>query len=259
MLTKDNFFLITKNIIDNLEGGYYHPDFYNTGAKKSNGGYVAASAFKALYSSSGETLYGLDRTAGHDISYSTAMPSNISTPLYSSKTAKATRYAAVVADMANIYSNKYKYKTPAAAEFWSTIDKLNARKKWTHEYLPTGATKTRLQNLASQIMFNEYQILKAAAIKKGIATQAVFNNAETDTYLAHNLVYSVWNGIGTFNTFCKLIQSQINKGVTDSTTINKSILAYRKNTGITQYVRSASILDNFYKIIPDFLKKKNDA
>jgi len=48
-----NFVKITQLVIDKLEGGYYHPDMLKDGRVKDS-----------RYSSSGETLYGIDRKAG---------------------------------------------------------------------------------------------------------------------------------------------------------------------------------------------------
>ena len=46
-------------IIDKLEGGYFHPNMY-----------VNNPGRFSMYGKSGETLYGLDRHAGHDLFYS---------------------------------------------------------------------------------------------------------------------------------------------------------------------------------------------
>lgn len=50
------FYKYVELIIDNLEGGYYHPKFLN------NAG--VSEQTKEVYSKSGETMYGMDRVAG---------------------------------------------------------------------------------------------------------------------------------------------------------------------------------------------------
>jgi hypothetical protein len=55
------FINLTKLVIDKLEGGYYHPDMLKDGRVKDS-----------RYSSSGETLYGIDRKHGGEINTSSA-------------------------------------------------------------------------------------------------------------------------------------------------------------------------------------------
>ena len=52
---------LTKVVIDKLEGGYFHPDMLKDGRVKDS-----------RYSTSGESLYGIDRKQGGDINTSTA-------------------------------------------------------------------------------------------------------------------------------------------------------------------------------------------
>jgi hypothetical protein len=54
MLTAERFSSLTNVVIDNFEGGYYHPDM----AKKMK------PSDQALLAASGETMFGLDRKAG---------------------------------------------------------------------------------------------------------------------------------------------------------------------------------------------------
>jgi hypothetical protein len=54
LLTSERFITLTNIVIDNFEGGYYHPDM----AKKMKPG------DQALLAASGETMFGLDRKAG---------------------------------------------------------------------------------------------------------------------------------------------------------------------------------------------------
>lgn len=54
---------ITNKIIDNIEGGYYHPSFKIKGAKNRNGKYMSPASFAPM-GDSGETMFGLDRKHG---------------------------------------------------------------------------------------------------------------------------------------------------------------------------------------------------
>lgn len=53
MISENDFSKITKEVIDRLEGGYYNPAWHSTGDSR--------------YSSSGETMFGIDRKAGGSI------------------------------------------------------------------------------------------------------------------------------------------------------------------------------------------------
>lgn len=53
MITTDKFVNLTDTVIQNFEGGYYHPDMLKKGIIKDK-----------RYASSGETMFGIDRKAG---------------------------------------------------------------------------------------------------------------------------------------------------------------------------------------------------
>jgi len=55
-MNKDNFKQVLIQVIDTLEGGYYHPDMLADGRVKD-----------ARYGNSGETMFGLDRKAGGNL------------------------------------------------------------------------------------------------------------------------------------------------------------------------------------------------
>ena len=57
MISENDFTKITDEVIDKLEGGYYHPKMLVDGRVKDS-----------RYGASGETLYGLDRKAGAGLS-----------------------------------------------------------------------------------------------------------------------------------------------------------------------------------------------
>ena len=61
MISQDKFRQVTAMVIKNLEGGYYHPNMLKDGRVKDT-----------RYSSSGETMYGIDRKQGGTINTSPA-------------------------------------------------------------------------------------------------------------------------------------------------------------------------------------------
>lgn len=64
--SNDKFIEITKKVIDNLEGGYYHPNMFLDGRLKKD------SETMALYKKSTETMFGIDRYNSGSISQSPA-------------------------------------------------------------------------------------------------------------------------------------------------------------------------------------------
>lgn len=61
-MVKSAFLNVTDKVIDNLEGGYFHPDMFKDGRLKYN----------AAYASSGETMFGIDRKNGTSLASSPA-------------------------------------------------------------------------------------------------------------------------------------------------------------------------------------------
>lgn len=199
--------LAKKVIVEHIEGGYYHPDFYIKGAKTIKGGYISPNAFKAQcapncpggsaydYYASGETMYGLDRTAGHSDFYTTPQPNSIlSTRTLCQKKCgkpKKVTFRDPQKDLQYIYTpNYYKYIDNEAKEFWSTLDRLDARHTFPHEYMG-GVNKDRLMELCGRMMYRvfmkEYYPYLPAEIQKGI---------NEDDALAVNVFYTAWNGTG---------------------------------------------------------------
>lgn len=64
--SNDKFIEVTKKVIDNLEGGYWHPNMFLDGRLKKD------SATMALYKTSTETMFGIDRQNSGSISQSPA-------------------------------------------------------------------------------------------------------------------------------------------------------------------------------------------
>ena len=83
---KDKFLKVTGEVINRLEGGYFHPDMRTKNPDKFG-----------AYHRSGETMYGLDRHAGHGLFYNEKRLSDD-----------------VIENMKNIYGGRYTYKTPEA-------------------------------------------------------------------------------------------------------------------------------------------------
>jgi hypothetical protein len=178
-MQENDFINITKIVIDKLEGGYYHPDFHLQNPSKFPRG------------TSGETMFGLDRHNGHDLYYSTKRKSSN-----------------VYKNLDYIYSGVYQYKTPESKEFWSTLDKANARSNWQWLYRG-GKNEKRLTELAAKIIYPQFMALTKKYLTPE-AQKAVFK----DPRLIFHFSYATWNGSGWFaDVFAPAINDAVSKGV----------------------------------------------
>ena len=178
---------IVAKIIANLEGGYYHPNMMKEDPKKFKG-----------YDKSGETMFGLDRHAGHDT-------------YYSSKRAEDD----VFKNLQYIEGGEYEYKTPEAKDFWTKIDAADAKNKWKWGYRG-GDAESELRQLAGEIMkpyFTKYFTEKLSPE----AQQLVKN----DDRLLFHFIYATWNGQGWFKKFADKFNEAVSSGITDSDRLYK--------------------------------------
>jgi hypothetical protein len=191
-----DFIEITKLVIAKLEGGYYHPDMLKDGRVKDT-----------RYSGSGETMYGLDRFAGHGLYYST--PRKGKDPIDDLQ-----------------YLDSYEYKTPAAKEFWETIDSQNARSTWKWGEKGPSAIQPRLLELAAQIIKPEYERLA----QKYLSPEALAL-VNSDGRLLFNFIYATWNGSGWFQKFANKLNDAVKSGIKVTDQLVQVVLDARVNSG----------------------------
>jgi hypothetical protein len=196
-----DFFKIVGVIIDNLEGGYYHPQMFKDGRLNASN--------SSAYSTSGETMFGLDRTAGHSLFYSTPRPKNN-----------------VTEDIALIESNAYQYISSYAAEFWGAMDKANAKNTWKWNY-KGGDLYASLKLLTGQIMKPYCDSLVNQYLSQNKAI------VESDARLAFHFAYACWNGAGWFKKFASDINKAIAAGKTNLDDLANVALNSRLNEGLT--------------------------
>jgi hypothetical protein len=132
--------------------------------------------WNSMYRKSGETLFGLDRKAGN---------------------------------IENL--------GPEGKEFFRIIDdeknKLgmsNFCKKWTYNYRG-GDLEERLKDLASKLMFREYQKNMSNYVKDPETKKRIEGN---DGLLLH-MSYATWNGPGYFQKFAKKLETAVKEGKSD--------------------------------------------
>lgn len=197
-----NLFLnATKLVIKNFEGGYYHPNML------SDGRLNATPAQINFMRNSGETMFGLDRHAGHSLYYSSPRISDdVRTNLQ--------------------YIPTYTYKNSASKNFWTTLDSQNAAKLWRWNY-KGGALEDKLQTLAAKILypvFLEYSDLYLSEAAKKV----VYNNPK----LLFHFIYAVWNGPKFFKKFAKKLNEDVKNNLGQETLINNQI-SLRANSAVS--------------------------
>jgi|GEM_PF-3043306 len=209
---KTYFFEAAKAVIENFEGGYYHPEMYLANPRKFKG-----------YETSGETMFGLDRHAGFNLYY------------------KGTRKAKNVQDnLKFIESGVYEYKNEASKKFWSLIDSLDAQNNWPYLY-PGGPNREKLISYATDIMYPEFLRLGYKYLSEA-AQKIVFG----DPRLLFNFIYATWNGEGFF----KFYSNKLNKSIQEAKNVNTLVdeqISLRKNSKYKQIRNTGEKMRQLFK------------
>lgn len=227
----DKFVYIGEFIINNMESGYYHPDMYYKGAKVAYTKMTYPPKAFAVYSGSGETLFGLDRFAGHDLFYSTTRKGT--TPWN---------------DLVYIYNGSYKFKTKDAEIFWTTLDKLDARNKWPYNYFGE-PNRDKLKALCYKMLYT-YFLSDVWSKLSDTSKQLILK----DDQLAANYIYTCWNGSGWVQKFNRIINDSVKNNITDTTIINNKLFDNRQASKYALVRKNGKKLQ---KLIPQKIKKTN--
>jgi hypothetical protein len=196
---KNRFKTVTSLVIDKLEGGYFHPNMRSANPNKFGS-----------YHRSGETMFGLDRHAGHGLFYSTPRKSDD-----------------VLSNLKFIESGAYSYKTPQAKEFWEIIDKANAKNNWKWLYRG-GSSEDRLKDLTSEMMLTVYERNAKNYLKP--ETKAI---VDSDNRLLFHFIYGSWNGSGWFKKFAEDMNKAVNSGITDKDKLAEVAINSRTKEGLS--------------------------
>lgn len=196
-MTQDYFDKVTQIVINKLEGGYFHPDMRTKNPAKFGS-----------YHRSGETMFGLDRHAGHSLYYSTPRKAD-----------------GVIDNLKYIYNGSYKYKSQDAKDFWTTIDNANARKNWSWNY-NGGSQEGKLKTLASRILYPRYEYLA----NKYLLPDAK-KLVESDPRILFHFIYAIWNGPGWFKKFAEKFNQAVLQGVKNRDSLLEVALNSRINSG----------------------------
>lgn len=193
-----DFDKVVATVIDKLEGGYFHPNMRTKDPDKFR-----------VYDKSGETMFGLDRHAGHGLYYSTPRKSKN-----------------VLDNLKHIEANEYEYSSPEAKEFWETIDKANAKNTWKWGYRG-GPLQARLTYLAGRIMKKLFDSLSARYLTKESLAMI-----KSDGRLLFNFAYAAWNGAGWFEKWAKDFNRMVASGEKNTDVLLNSIVNKRKSEGL---------------------------
>ena len=197
-VTKDTktFREVCYAVIDNLEGGYYHPNMLKDGRVKDSLGYMAGINPKTGQkipgiTPSGETMYGLDRANGGNAVSSCS----------------------------------------ACQQFWNLIASKGGPNSWKWNYIPPDPLKTQLIDLATQIiepLFNQ-------SMNSYVPEKEIQDIIKSDGRLYFNFVYAQWNGPGWFKGWAKEIRTAYKNGTKDPETLATLFVRRRiDNTGIVK-------------------------
>ena len=185
-------------VIDKLEGGYYHPNMMKKEPKKFEG-----------YENSGETMFGLDRHAGHDLYYSTPRPKG---------------REKVFTNLPYIESKAYQYVSDEARDFWTILDDADAKNKWEWRHRG-GSLEAKLRELAGLIMkpgFNKF-------FKKYLDPE-VQEIVKKDDRLIFHFLYASWNGMVFWKKFADALNTAYKRGVKNSEELYRIAIDSRLNS-----------------------------
>lgn len=204
-MDKNKFKDTTKIVIEKLEGGYFHPNMRTANPTKFG-----------PYHRSGETMFGLDRHAGHDLYYITPQ-----------KKLANGQPIDVLSNLKYIENGTYKYRNPQAQQFWTLIDNANAKKNWKWNY-KGGELENTLKDLASEILYPKFDTYLNAYVKNDNAKNIIQN----DNRLLFHLIYGIWNGSGWFQKFATDLNNAVNKGITNADQLVTVALNSRLKEGL---------------------------
>ena len=203
---KTNFHYVVIHIIDNLEGGYYHPDM---GKKNPSLGKV--------YGDSGETMFGMDRK--HD-------------------DPKVTN-------------------SPSGREFWSLIDKSNARLNWPLEFGSSACSKQmpkQTSDILKELVVKMMEPVFNSYLNTFIPKKDIQNIIRGDGRLLYNFVYATFNGRKWFNGWANEIRSAYHSGPPTPDKLTILFVGKRiDNTGVVGNIHNNSLIAQTGRKIAKFV------
>lgn len=206
-----NFTYYINVILDNLEGGYFHPEMYakDPGRFAGRGENYNATIDKA-YKNSGETMLGFDRKNGGELNTRAAM----------------VKFWQLI--------DEYYSEHHGDLTWWGEKDgKFRSGKA---SPVPA-AVGRKLREYAVETMLDEYNRLAGLFL-----SQKSRKIIEKDPGLLLQFLYACWNGSGRFQAFAKVVNDAISAGTTDPGTLQQLVQAKRVSIyGSANTVQSVTV------------------
>lgn len=222
-MTDKNFLKFVKLIVDNFEGGYYHPQMFRDGRISDPNGIL----YK-IYATSGETMFGLDRLQGGELNTSDA----------------GKKFWRII-DTQKAKDN-WPFNYP-----YSGKDKVNLLGGVTVSELIDGL-QTQLAISIKPLFdrfYNKYLTKREQSI------------IEKSKPLQLHFVYATWNGESFFKFYSKNLIDDIDKGITDADQLFNNQIKLRKNSQYIQIRQSGEKMERiaFNLIAPNIIPQKKSS
>lgn len=127
------------------------------------------------------------------------------------------------------------------SQFWSTIDKANARTLWKWNYMG-GTLASTLKSYVSSIMYAWYGYLSNKYLSP-LSRSIV----ESDERILFNFIYACWNGQGFFKYYAGIINASTAKGITNKDILLQQIIDARKASEISLIRQTAVKIESIVK------------
>ena len=223
MISVKSFFEAVELIVDNFEGGYYHPEMFKDGRIKDPNGKLWE-----IYKTSGETMYGLDRLQGGDLNKSEA----------------GKIFWRVIDTQGAKYNWTWNFP-------FSGKDKVK---------LLGGVS---LKDLTHGLKFQLSQIMRPTFNKffNKYLTKNEQDIIEKSKPLQLHFIYAVWNGEGFFKFYSENFKKDIDKGITDVNQLFNNQIKLRKSSRYIQIRQSGEKMERmaFNLIAPDIIPQKKSS
>ena len=211
--TKDS--TIVQAIVDNLEGGYYHPTHaYDSKTK------LLKPSF-SIYKNSGETLYGIDRYAGNTEGIKEG-PENPTGVAFWSAVDAISGFGA--------YKNTAR-KTKTGS--WDINKNPKKKSGWSWNYMPKpsdpgyNTLQTNLQKYISS-QFTSFS-------QRYFGNHPLGKLVESDGRLKFLFYRATWNGVGFFKNYANNLKSVYNSGERDIDKLICADLTFRYNNKASSF------------------------
>jgi hypothetical protein len=205
--TKDS--TIVQAIVDNLEGGYYHPSHaYDS---KTNS---LKSSF-TVYKNSGETLYGIDRFAGNTEGIKQGPVNPTGVAFWSAVDAISGFGAYKNAARITKTGNWNIQKNPRKSNGWS----------WNYMPKPSDPGYNTLQTNLQKYISSQFTTFS----NRYFGNHPVGKLVESDGRLKFLFYRATWNGVGFFQKYANNLKAVYDKGERDIDKLICADLTFRYN------------------------------